>query len=64
MPERSPRGTYLRIADVIETEISRNSAVTSLPSEGQLMETHRVGRTTVRRALESLAAKGLITSRP
>ncbi|MFE7560065.1 GntR family transcriptional regulator [Kitasatospora sp. NPDC057500] len=64
MPERSPRGTYLRIADAIETEISGNSTVTSLPSEAQLMETHGVGRTTVRRALDSLAGKGLITSRP
>ncbi|MFB8169367.1 GntR family transcriptional regulator [Kitasatospora purpeofusca] len=64
MAERSPRGTYLRIADAIETEISGNSTVTSLPSEARLMETHGVGRTTVRRALDSLAAKGLITSRP
>ncbi|MFF2044040.1 GntR family transcriptional regulator [Kitasatospora sp. NPDC058170] len=64
MPERSPRGTYLRIADAIETEISRDSALTSLPSEAQLMEAHGVGRSTVRRALDSLAAKGLIKSRP
>ncbi|GAA1397117.1 hypothetical protein GCM10009639_34070 [Kitasatospora putterlickiae] len=64
MPERSPRGTYLRIADTIETEIRRNSTVTLLPSEAQLMEAHGVGRTTVRRALDSLATRGLITSRP
>ncbi len=64
MPERSPRGTYLRIADAIETEISGDSTVTSLPSEARLMEKHSVGRTTVRRALEALAAKGLIRSRP
>ncbi|MER5350698.1 GntR family transcriptional regulator [Kitasatospora sp. NPDC002551] len=64
MPERSPRGTYLRIADAIEAKISGDSTMTSLPSEARLMETHGVGRTTVRRALESLAAKGLIRSHP
>lgn len=64
MSERSPRGTYLRIADAIETEISGDSSLTSLPSEAQLMERHGVGRTTVRRALDSLATKGLIRSRP
>ncbi|MFF2626020.1 GntR family transcriptional regulator [Kitasatospora griseola] len=38
--------------------------MTSLPSEAQLMERYGVGRSTVRRALESLAAKGLIRSQP
>lgn len=64
MPERSPRGTYLRIADAIETEISGDSTVVSLPSEARLMEKYGVGRTTVRRALDSLAVKGLVESRP
>ncbi|MFJ9693439.1 GntR family transcriptional regulator [Kitasatospora sp. NPDC101183] len=64
MPERSPRGTYLRIADAIRAEISGDFTATSLPSEAQLMQTHGAGRTTVRRALGVLAAEGLVRSEP
>ncbi|MFI8083794.1 GntR family transcriptional regulator [Kitasatospora sp. NPDC086009] len=64
MAERSPRGTYLRIAEAIEKEINGGPTAMLLPSEAELMETHGVARTTVRRALDSLAAKGLIRSRP
>ncbi|GAA4869818.1 GntR family transcriptional regulator [Kitasatospora terrestris] len=64
MPERSPRGTYLRIADALRTEISEDSTMTSLPSEAELMEAHGVARTTVKRALDVLAAEGLVRSQP
>ncbi len=64
MPERSPRGTYLRIADALRTEISNKPGVSELPSEAALMKAHGVARTTVKRALDVLASEGLIKSRP
>ncbi|MEU1418644.1 GntR family transcriptional regulator [Kitasatospora sp. NPDC005751] len=64
MPERSPRGTYLRIADALRERLSGDATVASLPSEAGLMATHSVSRTTVKRALDVLAAEGLIRSRP
>ncbi len=64
MPERSPRGTYLQIADALRAEIGGDLGLTELPSEAALMETHGVARTTVKRALDVLAGEGLIRSRP
>ncbi|MFJ8040175.1 GntR family transcriptional regulator [Kitasatospora sp. NPDC096147] len=64
MPERSPRGTYLRIADALRVKITGDSEVTALPSEADLMAEHGVARTTIKRALDQLAAEGLIVSRP
>ncbi|MEU6967362.1 GntR family transcriptional regulator [Kitasatospora sp. NPDC101157] len=64
MPERSPRGTYLLIADALRAEIGGDDTMTSLPSEADLMEAHGVARTTVKRALDVLAAEGLIRSQP
>ncbi|MFJ2191112.1 GntR family transcriptional regulator [Kitasatospora sp. NPDC087861] len=64
MPERSPRGTYLRIADALRAKISGDSTMASLPSEADLMKEHDVARTTVKRALDVLAAEGLIRSQP
>ncbi|GGV45204.1 hypothetical protein GCM10010495_73450 [Kitasatospora herbaricolor] len=64
MSERSPRGTYLQIADALRTEIGGDSEVTQLPSEAGLMEMHGVARTTVKRALDVLAKEGLIRSQP
>lgn len=64
MPDRSPRGTYLRIADALRSEISGDAKMTVLPSEAALMETHGVARTTVKRALDVLVAEGLIKSLP
>ncbi|MFF1794120.1 GntR family transcriptional regulator [Kitasatospora sp. NPDC058263] len=64
MPERSPRGTYLRIADALRAKLNGDATVASLPSEAGLMETYRVSRTTVKRALDVLATEGLIQSKP
>ncbi|AUY51933.1 GntR family transcriptional regulator [Streptomyces sp. CB01881] len=63
MPERSPRGTYLRLADALRAQISGDPTA-SLPSEAGLMELHGVSRTTVKRALDMIAAEGLIRSKP
>ncbi|MER6366495.1 GntR family transcriptional regulator [Kitasatospora sp. NPDC001527] len=64
MPERSPRGTYLRIADALRATLSGDATVASLPSEAGLMKTYGVARTTVKRALDVLATEGLIRSKP
>ncbi|MFJ1753870.1 GntR family transcriptional regulator [Kitasatospora sp. NPDC088134] len=64
MPERSPRGTYLRIADALRTKIKEGPELTALPSEAALMQEHSAARSTVRRALDVLAAEKLIRSQP
>ncbi|MFE6745851.1 GntR family transcriptional regulator [Kitasatospora purpeofusca] len=61
---RSPRGTYLRIADALRSTISGGTELGSLPTEADLMKEHGVARTTVRRALGVLSAEGLIQSQP
>ncbi|MFD7977511.1 GntR family transcriptional regulator [Streptomyces sp. NPDC059071] len=65
MPEASPRGTYLLIADALRKEIEGGQLKDSnLPSEAALMQAHDVSRNTVRRALKSLESEKLITSVP
>lgn len=64
MPEASPRGTYLVIAEALRTEIERMEGIGTLPSEADLMRSHGVGRNTVRRALKVLEADGLVESAP
>ncbi|WP_078873834.1 GntR family transcriptional regulator [Streptomyces sp. NRRL S-1868] len=59
----SPRGTYLVIADTLRNKL-RSGEPTALPSEAELMRQHGVSRTTVRRALNVLAAEGLVRSAP
>ncbi|MEU9947357.1 winged helix-turn-helix domain-containing protein [Streptomyces sp. NPDC047939] len=65
MPEASPRGTYLLIADVLRREIEHGQLKSStLPSEAALMQAHDVSRNTIRRALKTLESERLITSVP
>ncbi|MCM1949520.1 winged helix-turn-helix domain-containing protein [Streptomyces sp. G2] len=64
MPEVSPRGTYLLIADALRKDIEKGSHGGALPSEAALMREHDVSRNTVRRALKTLEAERLITSVP
>ncbi|MFJ9576038.1 GntR family transcriptional regulator [Streptomyces sp. NPDC101191] len=65
MPEASPRGTYLLIADALRKEIVGGQFKDSdLPSEATLMQAHDVSRNTIRRALKSLESEKLITSVP
>ncbi|MEO3846332.1 GntR family transcriptional regulator [Streptomyces sp. B8F3] len=64
MPEASPRGTYLVIADALRAEIEDGEGIDTLPSEGALMQTHGVGRNTIRRALKVLETEGLVESAP
>lgn len=64
MPEASPRGTYLVIAEALRAEIAGEVTAGILPSEAALMHSHGVGRNTVRRALKVLEADGLVESVP
>jgi DNA-binding GntR family transcriptional regulator len=65
VPEASPRGTYLLIADALRTEIARRWLEgDTLPAESVLMEAHSVSRNTIRRALKVLEAERLIASVP
>ncbi|MFD3944081.1 GntR family transcriptional regulator [Streptomyces sp. NPDC058579] len=64
MPEASPRGTYLLIADVLRKEIEKGLDGDALPSEAALMRAHDVSRNTIRRALKKLEAEKLISSEP
>ncbi|MGW1064460.1 GntR family transcriptional regulator [Streptomyces aureus] len=64
MPEVSPRGTYLIIAETLRHQIEEGSGSGSLPSEADLMESHGVSRNTIRRALKVLEADGVVESSP
>ncbi|MFD5322909.1 GntR family transcriptional regulator [Streptomyces sp. NPDC127092] len=64
MPEASPRGTYLLIADALRKDVAEGPEGGSLPSEADLMRAHKVSRNTVRRALKVLEAEKLIASVP
>ncbi|MFJ9728556.1 GntR family transcriptional regulator [Streptomyces sp. NPDC101209] len=65
MPEASPRGTYLVIAEALRNEIEEgDGGIDTLPSEAELMRSHGVGRNTIRRALKVLEADGLVESAP
>ncbi|MEV7144399.1 GntR family transcriptional regulator [Streptomyces tauricus] len=64
MPEASPRGTYLVIADALRNEIEAGGGAGALPSEANLMRSHGVARNTIRRALQALEADGVVESVP
>ncbi|MCX4906959.1 GntR family transcriptional regulator [Streptomyces sp. NBC_00878] len=64
MPEASPRGTYLIIAETLRSEIQVESGRDTLPSEADLMDSHSVSRNTIRRALKVLEADGIVESAP
>jgi DNA-binding GntR family transcriptional regulator len=65
VPQVSPRGTYLVIADALRRDIKEGKFTdTNLPSESSLMEKCGVSRNTVRRALKVLESEALIRSIP
>ncbi|BBJ43389.1 hypothetical protein SSPO_061070 [Streptomyces antimycoticus] len=64
MPEASPRGTYLVIAETLRNEIQAEQGSDTLPSEADLMDSHGVSRNTIRRALKVLEADGVVVSAP
>ncbi|WP_354597411.1 winged helix-turn-helix domain-containing protein [Streptomyces sp. JL1001] len=64
MPEASPRGTYLIIAETLRNKIQAEQGSDTLPSEADLMDSHNVSRNTIRRALKVLEADGVVESAP
>ncbi|WP_367320804.1 winged helix-turn-helix domain-containing protein [Streptomyces sp. HUAS ZL42] len=64
MPEASPRGTYLVIAEALRNEIEAEQGSGALPSEAEFMDMHGVSRNTIRRALKVLEAEGVVESAP
>jgi DNA-binding GntR family transcriptional regulator len=64
VPQASPRGTYLVIAEALRAEIQEGEGTGTLPSEAEMMRSHGVGRNTIRRALKILEADGVVESVP
>ncbi|MFD5682397.1 GntR family transcriptional regulator [Streptomyces bacillaris] len=66
MTEASPRGTYLVIAEALRHGIDGGRHGSGLPSEAGLMREHgvAVARNTIRRALKTLEAEGVLESAP
>ncbi|WP_435191068.1 GntR family transcriptional regulator [Streptomyces sp. bgisy126] len=58
MPQTSPRGTYLQIAESLRARIAEGQYVDGLPSEAEIGREFGVARTTVRRALRALEDSG------
>lgn len=61
MPQVSPRGTYLLIAEMLRKDIELGVTSRTLPSEASLMRTYDVSRNTIRRALKTLEAEAVIS---
>ncbi|WP_427168590.1 GntR family transcriptional regulator [Streptomyces sp. C1-1] len=64
MPQASPRGTYLQVAELLRQQIESGDVGEALPSEAALMRSHGVARNTIRRALKALEADGVVESAP
>ncbi|MFJ9819294.1 GntR family transcriptional regulator [Streptomyces sp. NPDC101151] len=63
MSQASPRGTYLQVSESLRQQIESGDADT-LPSEAALMSAHGVSRNTIRRALKTLEADGVVQPAP
>lgn len=57
--QASPRGTFLKIADVVRAQIEADSEMTELPAVAELMSAHGVSRGVVLRVFEVLRKEGL-----
>ena len=60
--QRDPTPLHEQLASILRTEISEGKYAETgmLPSESHLQQTHGVSRGTVRRAIETLTAEGLV----
>ncbi|MEE1806937.1 GntR family transcriptional regulator [Streptomyces sp. BE133] len=56
--EASPRGTFLKIAEAVKTQIDADPAMTELPTLAELMAAHNVSRGVALRALKVLKEEG------
>ncbi|MCZ4125384.1 GntR family transcriptional regulator [Streptomyces sp. H39-S7] len=57
--QASPRGTFLKIADVVRAQIEADPEMTELPPVAELMSTHGVSRGVVLRVFEALQKERL-----
>ncbi|KFK90195.1 transcriptional regulator [Streptomyces sp. JS01] len=57
--QASPRGTFLKIADVIRAQIEADDGMTELPSAADLMRDHGVSRGVALRAFLALQEQGV-----
>jgi DNA-binding GntR family transcriptional regulator len=66
VPTRSPRGTYLQIAEHLRAQITDGTLPVGakVPSEASLSAQYGVARGTARRALAELEREGLVTVTP
>ncbi|WP_250404408.1 GntR family transcriptional regulator [Streptomyces cellostaticus] len=62
MPQASPRGTYLQVAEALRQKIEAREIAEGLPSQAALMRAYGVSRSTIERALAALKAEGVIES--
>jgi len=62
VPQASPRGRYLEVADSLRQKIKGGELLDGLPSQAKLMSTYGVSRSTIERALGALKSDGLIES--
>lgn len=60
--QRDPTPLHEQLTSILRAEISdgKYAETGMLPSESQLQQTHGVSRGTVRRAIETLTAEGLV----
>lgn len=62
MPQGSPRGTYLKVAEALRQQIRSGEITERVPSKADLMRIYGVGESTVERALDALKADGTVES--
>ncbi|MFE9497582.1 GntR family transcriptional regulator [Streptomyces collinus] len=62
MPQASPRGMYLQVAEALRQKIETREITEALPSQAALMSAYDVSRSTIERALSALRADGVIES--
>lgn len=57
--QASPRGTFLKIADVVRAQIEADEEMTELPSAAELMRDHGVSRGVALRVFGALRKEGV-----
>ncbi|MFF9591859.1 GntR family transcriptional regulator [Streptomyces sp. NPDC014646] len=57
--QASPRGTFLKIADVVKAQIEADEEMTELPSATDLMREHGVSRGVALRVFRALREEGI-----
>ncbi|MFI9765717.1 GntR family transcriptional regulator [Streptomyces sp. NPDC052415] len=60
----NPRGTFLKIADLLKKQIADNVGMTELPSLAEVMQDHKVSRGVALRAFGVLGREGIAESTP